>query len=126
MIEPSTKHETIMNKEEYEKAKVECWEDYTRASSHDGKSAYGAFLYAFDRAYTLGKKEKDAEGTLTIKKSSDKLKVGDIAINTYENLTDVYIAGIEETSYGIVYTTAYYSNERIYIERYHENYLIKK
>ena len=51
-----------MTQQDYEKAKVECWEDYTRKCAHEGKSAYGAFCFAFDRAYALGKQEKDAEG----------------------------------------------------------------
>lgn len=48
-------------KKDYEQKKDECWDDYTRASSHEGKSAYGAFSFAFDRAYALGKQEKESE-----------------------------------------------------------------
>ena len=59
-----------MTQTDYEQKKRECWDDYTRKCAHEGKSAYGAFLFAFDRAYALGKQEikqeikqeKDAEG----------------------------------------------------------------
>ncbi len=53
-----------MNNQEYEPQKRECWEEYTRKCVHEGKSAYGAFIFAFDRAYALGKQEKDAEETV--------------------------------------------------------------
>lgn len=49
-----------MNNQEYEQKKSECWEEYTRKCVHESKSAYGAFDFAFDRAYTLGKQDKDA------------------------------------------------------------------
>lgn len=55
-----------MNNQEYENKKRECWDDYTRKCAHEGKSAYGAFCFAFDRAYALGKQEKDAGETLAI------------------------------------------------------------
>lgn len=49
-----------------EHKKRECWDEYTRQCVHEGKSAYGAFCHAFDRAYALGKQEikqeTDAEG----------------------------------------------------------------
>lgn len=50
-----------MTQPEYEQKKRECWEEYTRKCVHDGKSAYGAFIFAFDRAYSLGNQEKDAD-----------------------------------------------------------------
>lgn len=50
-----------MTQPEYEQKKRECWDDYTRKCAHEGKSAYGAFLFAFDRAYALGKQEPDAD-----------------------------------------------------------------
>lgn len=46
-----------MTNQEYEQKKRECWEEYTRKCVHEGKSAYGAFNFAFDRAYALGKQE---------------------------------------------------------------------
>ena len=43
-----------MNNQDYEQKKSECWEEYTRKCVHEGKSAYGAFNFAFDRAFALG------------------------------------------------------------------------
>lgn len=45
-----------------EHKKRECWDEYTRQCVHEGKSAYDVFCAAFDRAYALGKQERDAEG----------------------------------------------------------------
>lgn len=44
-----------MTQPDYDQKKRECWEEYTRKCVHEGKSAYGAFNFAFDRAYALGK-----------------------------------------------------------------------
>lgn len=57
-----------MTQEEYENKRRECWEEYwkPRKAYRRGDAAemvhYDAFSYAFDRAYALGKQEKDAEG----------------------------------------------------------------
>lgn len=45
-----------MAQEDYEQKKRECWKEFTTMSLHK------AFNFAFDRAYALGKQEKDAEG----------------------------------------------------------------
>lgn len=45
-----------MTNQDYEKARQECWDEYTRKCANEGKSAYGAFSFAFDRAFTLGMK----------------------------------------------------------------------
>lgn len=50
-----------MTQPEYEQMKRECWEEYTRQCVHEGKSAYGAFCFTFDRAYTLGKQFGNSE-----------------------------------------------------------------
>lgn len=50
-----------MTNEEYGQKKQECWEEYTRKCVHEGKSAYGAFNFAFDRAYALGKQDISAK-----------------------------------------------------------------
>lgn len=115
-----------MDNQEYEKAKAECWDWLCENRSVYGRTTKECFEFAFAQGYNLGKQEKDAEEILTIKKSSDKLKEGDIAICTYDTLTEVYITKVEETSYGIVYTTAYCIKGRIYFKRFHENYIIKK
>lgn len=55
-----------MNKQDYEQKRRECWEEYKRENL-DGEvqwqpvSRYDVFCDAFDRAYALGKQEKDAE-----------------------------------------------------------------
>lgn len=45
-----------MTQKEYEQKKRECWEEYTTISPQ-----YKAFSFAFDRAYALGKQERDAD-----------------------------------------------------------------
>lgn len=50
-----------MEDKDYEQKKRECWEEYTRKCVHEGKSAYGAFNFAFDLAFALGKQEKGAD-----------------------------------------------------------------
>lgn len=55
-----------MNNQEYEQKRAECWEEYKRENL-DGEvqwqpvSRYDVFCAAFDRAYALGKQEKDTE-----------------------------------------------------------------
>lgn len=53
-----------MTTEEYEQKKRKCWEEFLQ--KHEIRTADGvtavAFIMAFDRAYALGKQEKDAEG----------------------------------------------------------------
>lgn len=58
-----------MNKQEYEQKKRECWDDFWRETNgainynHEAvKVLSDALFTAFDRAYALGKQEKDAEG----------------------------------------------------------------
>ena len=50
-----------MEDKDYEQKKRECWEEYTRKCVHEGKSSYGAFNFAFDLAFALGKQEKGAD-----------------------------------------------------------------
>lgn len=44
-----------MNNQEYEQKRRECWEEFTTMPLHK------AFNYAFDRAYTLGHQQHDAD-----------------------------------------------------------------
>lgn len=44
-----------MIQEEYNNEKRECWDEYTRKCVCEGKNTYGAFIFAFDRTYALGK-----------------------------------------------------------------------
>ena len=48
-----------MTRQEYKQKRRECWEEYCQQYGH----TYGriAFDFAFDRAYALGKQEKDEE-----------------------------------------------------------------
>ena len=51
-----------MNNQEYEQKKRECWKEFCKEHPLDATANGGvAFSYAFDRAYALGKQEKDAE-----------------------------------------------------------------
>lgn len=52
-----------MTQPEYEQKKRECWEEFCRANPSHNKSIFArkVFAFAFDRAYALGKQEKDAE-----------------------------------------------------------------
>lgn len=58
-----------MTQQDYEQKKRECWEEYwkPRKAYRHGDAAemvhYDAFSYAFDRAYAIGKQERDAEET---------------------------------------------------------------
>jgi hypothetical protein len=55
-----------MNNQDYEQKRRECWEEYKRQNL-DGEvqwqllSRYDVYCAAFDRAYALGKQEKDAD-----------------------------------------------------------------
>ena len=57
-----------MQNKDYENKRRECWEEY-KEENLDGEvqwqpvSRYDVFCAAFDRAYALGKQEKDAEET---------------------------------------------------------------
>lgn len=50
-----------MTQEEYNNEKRECWDEYTRKCVCEGKNTYGAFIFAFDRAYALGKLQASCE-----------------------------------------------------------------
>lgn len=52
-----------MTKQEYEQKKIESWEKYDReVLKVKWQNRFSVFCDAFDRAYTLGKLEKDPEG----------------------------------------------------------------
>lgn len=53
-----------MTQQEYEQKKRKCWEQFCKDNGIDQKvniSIFDAFDQIFDRAYALGKQEKDAE-----------------------------------------------------------------
>lgn len=69
-----------MNKQEYEQKRRECWEKFKRENLDDEVqwqpvSRYDVFCAAFDRAYALGKQEKDAD--VEPQPAEPKFKVGD-------------------------------------------------
>ncbi|OKY84333.1 MAG: hypothetical protein BHV69_09945 [Bacteroidales bacterium 52_46] len=51
-----------MNNQDYEQKKKKCWEEYL--AFNDEEYSKSAFSYAFDRAYALGKQEKDVDETV--------------------------------------------------------------
>ena len=51
-----------MTQQDYEQKKCECWEEFKREVQCLPVSRHDVFCAAFDRAYALGKQEKDAEG----------------------------------------------------------------
>lgn len=56
-----------MTQPEYEQKKRECWEEFIGNDGFPTETMRQCFNYAFDRAYTLGKQEKDAEDDKTLK-----------------------------------------------------------
>lgn len=52
--------------QEYEQKKRECWEEFKNEvfNGNISYSPYGGFDFAFDRAYALGKQEKDADAVI--------------------------------------------------------------
>lgn len=88
-----------MTTEEYNQKKHECWEEYKRHSL-DGEvqwqpvSRYDVFCAAFDRAYALGKQEKDAEGEVmlmcekSIAQDMAKSAIRSIQIHDFEGNTN--------------------------------------
>ena len=55
-----------MDKQEYEQMKQKCWKKFCRHIVDEEEEFYNMF----DRAYSLGKQEKDAD-TVTINKTLD-------------------------------------------------------
>lgn len=50
-----------MNNQDYEQKKRECWEEFNNDVGRCKDRPKICFFRAFDRAYALGKQEKDAE-----------------------------------------------------------------
>lgn len=50
-----------MTQQDYEQKKCECWEEFKREVQCLPVSRHDVFCAAFDRAYALGKQEKDAD-----------------------------------------------------------------
>lgn len=56
-----------MNNQEYEQKKRECWEEFIGNDGFPTETMRQCFNFAFDRAYALGKQERDAEDDKTLK-----------------------------------------------------------
>ena len=59
-----------MTQPEYDQTKRKCWEQFCKDNGIDQEvniSIFVAFDQIFDRAYSLGKQEKDAEDNRTLK-----------------------------------------------------------
>lgn len=54
----------IMTDNEYQDKKQQCWEEYISLYGLKNAIPEDAFSFTFDRAYALGKQEKDAEETV--------------------------------------------------------------
>lgn len=50
-----------MTQQEYEQQRRECWEEFIGTDGFPTETMRQCFNFAFDRAYALGKQEKDAE-----------------------------------------------------------------
>lgn len=50
-----------MTQQEYEQKRRECWEEFMARPHENPQSLRRCFDYAFDRAYALGKQEKDVK-----------------------------------------------------------------
>ncbi|MBP3511152.1 MAG: hypothetical protein J6K19_03825 [Prevotella sp.] len=51
-----------MNNQEYEQKRRECWKEFLKLGGGEEEiSGKQTFVFAFDRAYALGKQEKDAD-----------------------------------------------------------------
>ena len=83
-----------MTQQEYEQKKHECWEEFKREVQCLPVSRHDVFCAAFDRAFALGKQEKDAdkEEMLTCVKDQ-AVKLYDIANKAYAINGDKYYEG---------------------------------
>lgn len=67
-----------MTQQEYEQKRCECWHEYFSAdkrltTAYEHKISKEAFYAAFDRAYALGKQEKDTDTVTIDKEEYDEL-----------------------------------------------------
>jgi hypothetical protein len=53
-----------MNNQDYKQKKRECWEEFIGNDGFPTETMRQCFNYAFDRAYALGKQEKNSEETV--------------------------------------------------------------
>lgn len=83
-----------MNNQDYEQKRRECWEEYYTNLNENLPllSRYDVFCAAFDRAFALGKQEKDAEPPKFKKGDRVKTKYNDeYTISAVEPITDKYM-----------------------------------
>ncbi len=53
-----------MNNQDYKQKKRECWKEFIGNDGFPTETMRQCFNYAFDRAYALGKQEKDADAVI--------------------------------------------------------------
>lgn len=83
-----------MTQQEYEQKKMECWHHLAFNYHRLGDIPKAAFDYIFERAYALGKHEKDAEGEEMLTCVKDQaVKLYDIANKAYAINGDEYYEG---------------------------------
>lgn len=76
------------NQAEYEQKKRECWKEFCKEHPLDATANGGvAFRYAFDRAYALGKQEKDTKEKKTALTDKEEYAL-ESAISELESLMD--------------------------------------
>ena len=74
-----------MTQAEYKQKKQECWEEYVNLLNHNSAARY-VFDKIFDRAYALGKQEKDAEKKPSL--TDKEVYALESAISELESLMD--------------------------------------
>ena len=82
-----------MNNQDYENKKRECWEEYL--SKYKTTYTRTAFDFAFDRAYTLGKQERDAEKANDTLKARRKSDGEIIEIKEWRGASDVVYSSLD-------------------------------
>lgn len=76
-----------MNTKEYDQKKWECWAAFKQQSECEGGCLMAdAFFHAFDRAYALGKQEKDAGKKTAL--TDKEMYALESAISELESLMD--------------------------------------
>ena len=76
-----------MTQQEYDKAKQECWEEFCRNNpAYDYPYCNRIYEIAFDRAYALGKQEKDVKKKSAL--TDKEVYALESAISELESLMD--------------------------------------
>lgn len=84
-----------MNNQDYENKKRECWEEFIGNDGFHTETMRQCFNYAFDRAYALGKQEKDAEKANDTLKARRKSDGEIIEIKEWRGASDVVYSSLD-------------------------------